>query len=96
LRWKTAVPGRAWPRPAVNDRFVVAGISGTGPYPGFRAGALVALDRKTGAIRWMHIEPPSQVVDARQYWGYVAAPLIAGKMVYAADLSGRVSAFRLE
>jgi outer membrane protein assembly factor BamB len=97
LRWKTAVPGRAWPRTAVNDRWVVAGVSGTGAYPGYRAGALVALDRNSGAIRWMHIELPSQaVVDGRQYWGYVAAPLIAGKMVYAADLSGRVSAFRLE
>jgi outer membrane protein assembly factor BamB len=97
LRWKTAVPGWAWPRTAVNERFVVAGVSGSGAYPGFRAGALVALDRANGAVRWMHIEPPSQaVVDARQYWGYVAAPLIAGKLVFAADLTGRVSAFRLE
>jgi outer membrane protein assembly factor BamB len=97
LRWKTAVPGWAWPRTAVNDRFVVAGVSGSGAYPGFRAGALVALDRASGVVRWMHIEPPSQdVIDARQYWGYVAAPLIAGKTVYAADLMGRVSAFKLE
>jgi outer membrane protein assembly factor BamB len=97
LRWKTAVPGWAWPRTAVNERFVVVGTSGSGAYPGFRAGALVALDRATGAIRWMHVEPPSQaVIDAKKYWGYVAAPLIAGKTVYAADLSGRVDAFRLE
>jgi outer membrane protein assembly factor BamB len=97
LRWKTAVPGWAWPRPAVNDQFVVAGTSGSGAYPGFRAGALAALDRATGAVRWMHIEPPSQaVIDARQYWGYVAAPLIAGKTVYAADLAGRVGAFKLD
>lgn len=97
LRWKTAVPGWAWPRTAVNDGFVVAGVSGSGAYPGFRAGALVALDRRSGAVRWMHMEPPSQaVVDAREYWGYVAAPLIAGKVVYAADLTGRVSAFGLE
>jgi len=97
LRWKTAVPGWAWPRTAVNDRLVIAAVSGAGAYPGFRAGALVALDRATGAVRWMHIEPPSQaVVDSKQYWGYVAAPLIAGKTVYAADLTGRVSAFKLE
>ncbi|HEX6397039.1 MAG TPA: PQQ-binding-like beta-propeller repeat protein, partial [Steroidobacteraceae bacterium] len=97
LRWRTAVPGWAWPRPAVDERFVVAGVSGSGAYPGFRAGALVALDRASGAVRWMHIEPPTQaVIDARQYWGYVAAPLIAGKIVYAADLTGRVSAFKLE
>jgi outer membrane protein assembly factor BamB len=97
LLWKTAVPGWAWPRTAVNERYVVAGTSGSGAYPGFRAGALVALDRATGAVRWMHIDPPSQaIVDARQYWGYVAAPLIAGQTVYAADLTGRVSAFRLD
>lgn len=97
LRWKTTVPGWAWPRTAVDERYVVAGVSGSGAYPGFRAGALVALDRATGAVRWMHLEPPSQaVVDSKQYWGYVAAPLIAGKTVYAADLAGRVSAFELE
>jgi len=97
LRWKTAVPGWAWPRTAVNERFVVAGVSGSGAYPGFRAGALVALDRASGAVRWMHIEPPSQAAgESKQYWGYVSAPLIAGKTVYAADLAGRVSAFKLE
>jgi outer membrane protein assembly factor BamB len=97
LRWKTAVPGWAWPRPAVNDRFVIAGVSGSGAYPGFRAGALVALDRKSGAIRWMHIEPSTQaLVDSKEYWGYVAAPLIVDNTVYAADLTGRVSAFKLE
>jgi outer membrane protein assembly factor BamB len=97
LRWKTAVPGWAWSRTAVNDRFVIEGTAGSGAYPGFRAGALVALDRGTGAMRWMELEPPSQaVVDARDYWGYVAAPLIEGQVVYAADLSGRVSAFKLE
>jgi outer membrane protein assembly factor BamB len=97
LRWKTAVPGWAWPRTAVNDRFVVAAVSGNGAYPGFRAGALVALDRASGAVRWMNIEPPSPaVIDSKQSWGYVAAPLIAGKVAYAADLTGRVSAFKLE
>jgi outer membrane protein assembly factor BamB len=97
LRWKTAVPGWAWARTPVNDDIVVAGTAGSGAYPGFRSGALVALDRKTGAIRWLHVEPPSQaVIDAKQYWGYVAAPLIAGKVVYAADLAGRVQAFALD
>jgi outer membrane protein assembly factor BamB len=97
LRWKTAVPGWAWPRTAVNERFVVAGTSGSGAYPGFRAGALVALDRVSGAVRWVQLEPPSKaVIDARQYWGYVAAPLIAGHTVYAADLTGRVGAFKLD
>jgi outer membrane protein assembly factor BamB len=97
LRWKTDVPGWAWPRPAVSDRLVIAAVSGSGAYPGFRAGARVALDRASGAIRWMHLEPPSQrVIDAGQSWGYAAAPVISGATVYAADLTGKVSAFELE
>jgi outer membrane protein assembly factor BamB len=94
LRWKTAVPGFAWARTAVNDDLVVAATSGTGAYPGFRSGSLVALDRKTGAIRWVHIDPPSQaVVSAQRDWGFAASPVIVGDVVYAADLDGRVHAF---
>jgi outer membrane protein assembly factor BamB len=96
LRWKTAVPGWAWGRPAVNDDFVVAGTAGAGEYPGFRAGSLVALDRRSGAIRWLYLEPPTKsVADSNKGWGFAASPVIVGNVVYAADLSGRVSAFTL-
>jgi outer membrane protein assembly factor BamB len=97
LRWKTAVPGFAWARTAVNDRLVVAGTSGAGAYPGFRAGSLVALDRRSGAIRWIYIEPPSPAaVAANADWGFAASPLIVGNVVYAADLAGQVHAFTVE
>ena len=33
--------------------------SGLGAYPGARAGSLVGIDRASGAIRWMYLEPPS-------------------------------------
>jgi len=96
LRWKTAVPGYAWSRTAVSPRRVVAGTVGDRAYPGARAGALVALDRAGGTIRWIYLDPPSpETVSARKSWGFGAAPVIDRDVVYAADLNGRVSAFDL-
>jgi outer membrane protein assembly factor BamB len=96
LRWKSAVPGYSWQRTAVNDEVVVAGTVGAGAFPGPRAGSLVALDRTRGAIRWIHLDPPSkQVVDAKKSWGFGASPVIADGVVYAADLGGRVFAIEL-
>ncbi len=93
LRWKTAVPGWSWQRTAVNDDLVIAGTAGAGAYPGSRAGSLVALDRATGSIRWIHLDPPSEeIVKAKKGWGFGASPVIAGGVIYAADLNGRVYA----
>ncbi len=93
-RWKSAVPGFAWQRPAVNEELVIAGTAGQGAYPGSRAGSLVALDRASGAIRWIHLDPPSEErAQAREPWGFGAAPVMADGVVYAADLDGKVFAF---
>jgi outer membrane protein assembly factor BamB len=97
LRWKTAVPGYSWQRTAVDWKWVVAGTVGAGAFPGPRAGSLVALDRTTGAIKWIHLEPPSEeAAKAGKSWGFGASPVIADGVVYAADLDGRVYAFELE
>jgi len=97
LRFKTAVPGFSWQRVAVNDEFLIAGTVGQGPYPGSRAGSFVALDRKTGAIRWMYLDPPSeQVAKAGTNWGFGASPVIGEGVVYAADLNGKVFAFAVD
>ncbi|HEY4366936.1 MAG TPA: PQQ-binding-like beta-propeller repeat protein [Steroidobacteraceae bacterium] len=94
LRWKTTVPGWAWARTAIDDNTVVAGTVGYGTFPGVRSGSLVAMDRSSGAIRWLHVNPPSQdVLDKKQEWGFAAGPLIADGIVYAADLTGRIYAF---
>jgi outer membrane protein assembly factor BamB len=97
LRWKTAVPGYAWSRPAVGEEFVVAGTVGDRAFPGPRAGSLVAMDRATGEIRWIYLDPPSEeTVKARQNWGFAASPVEAAGVVYAADLQGRVYAIDLD
>jgi len=93
-RWKTTVPGYAWARTAVTDRSVIAGTVGVGKFPGPRAGALVAIDRESGVMRWAYLDPPdAKTVEPGYEWGFAAGPVVVGDTVYAADLSGRVLAF---
>lgn len=97
LRWKAPVPGWAWPRTAVSDQLVVATTVGQGAYPGIRAGSVVAIDRASGTIRWMYLDPPSADTLAKKAeWGFGAAPAMADGVVYAADLQGRVHALECE
>ncbi len=92
-RWKTPVPGWAWARPTVDERIVVAATVGQGPHPGVREGALVGIDRDTGRIRWVHLNPPSQdTVEKKREWGFASSPVLAGGIIYAADLDGAVYA----
>jgi outer membrane protein assembly factor BamB len=80
----------------VSEDLVIAGTVGAGAFPGPRAGSLVALDRASGAVRWVYLDPPSgQVVKDRQSWGFGASPVIADGVVYAADLGGKVYAIEL-
>ena len=92
-RWKARVPGWAWARTAVDDRLVVAGTVGYGAWPGGRSGSLVGIDRQSGALRWMHVDPPTpEQVAQKAEWGFAAGPVLVGGTVYAADLDGRVFA----
>jgi outer membrane protein assembly factor BamB len=92
-RWKAEVPGWAWPRTAVGEKLVVAATVGLGPYPGARAGSLVGIDRASGAIRWLYLEPPNATtLEKKAEWGFAAAPALGDDVVYAADLQGRVHA----
>ena len=92
-RWKARVPGWAWARTAVDDRLVVAGTVGYGAWPGVRSGSLVGIDRQSGALRWMHVDPPTpEQVAQKTEWGFAAGPVLVGGTVYAADLGGRVFA----
>jgi glucose dehydrogenase len=95
-RWKSAVPGYPWQRVVVTDDLVISGTLGKGAYPASRNGSLFALDRNTGEIRWMHLQPPEEdTVKAGKNWGFASSPVLGPGVVYAADFNGRVSAFSL-
>jgi outer membrane protein assembly factor BamB len=96
LRWKSAVPGYSWQRVAVDGDLLITGTLGKGAYPSSRNGSLLALDRDTGAIRWLYLDPPSAAtVKAGDNWGFAASPVIGAGVVHAADFSGRVFAFAI-
>lgn len=59
-----------------------------------RSGSLVAIDRATGAIRWLYLEPPGKdIAEKKKSGGFAASAVIADGVVYAVDLNGRVYAF---
>jgi outer membrane protein assembly factor BamB len=95
-KWETHVPGWAWARTAINDRWVVAATVGQRAYPGSRAGSLAIIDRQTGELSWLLLNPPTQaMVDAKQEWGFGASPAVGDGLVFAADLNGRVYALQI-
>lgn len=91
LRWVFDAQGVAWPRPAVTEAAVFAGTFGTAGYWADHRAAFYAVDRQTGKPIWrLPQERPSEAT----IWGFAAAPAVHGSLVFAADLSGRVYAFR--
>lgn len=91
-RWESRVPGWTWAKPAVGKSTIYASVAGTAtPYVGPRAGGFAAIDRATGRLRWLL---PSDKPDKAPLYGFASAPVVVDGMVYAADLKGRVLAFR--
>jgi outer membrane protein assembly factor BamB len=87
--WRTPVPGWAWARVAVDVNAIYAGTVGGVPYIGRREGALVALERGNGALRWMFTPEHSE----HTLFGFASAPVVYGGRLFAADLAGTVYAF---
>lgn len=88
--WETRVPGWSWARPSVTATSVFEGTVGTTDYIGGRTGTFLAVERATGEIRWLYEE---EEPEAGQY-GFAASSVATDELVYAADLAGRVFAFR--
>jgi outer membrane protein assembly factor BamB len=88
--WETRVPGWSWARPSVTATGVFEGTVGTTNYIGGRTGTFFAADRSTGEIRWLYEEAPP---EEGQY-GFAASSVATDELVYAADLGGRIYAFR--
>ncbi len=89
LLWRTPLGGWCWAQPAVSKDRVYAGASGNPGGVGPRRGAFAALDRKSGEVIWMY-----EVESTGKDWGFPASAVVAGDLVYAADVQGRVYAFR--
>jgi outer membrane protein assembly factor BamB len=91
-RWQSRVPGWSWPRPAIGNRAIYAGVIGTTEaYVGVRKGGLAALDRRTGRLKWIFSSSPP--AESGSWYGFAASPLARRGMVFAADLRGDVYAF---
>ena len=87
--WQSAMPGWTWPRVAPGARAIYAANVGSDVNFAPRAGALAALDRRSGRLLWLfRTDHPAA---HNQYHGFAAAPAIAGGRLFAADLEGRVS-----
>jgi len=88
-RWTTDVYGWSWGQPAVTNTTVYAGTSGQVGYPVPHQGALVALDRQSGAVRWHHViaTPESGA------FGIPGSPAVGLGLVFAGGLDGTLYAF---
>ena len=88
--WASRLPGWSWARPALTAGSLYAAVAGTRSYIGPRDGALAAIDRGTGALRWL-FRPEFSTADA--VFGFASSPVTDGGRVYAADLKGTIYAF---
>ena len=88
--WSSYVPGWSWARVAVGVNHIYAATVGSTSYLAPRGAALAALDRRTGALRWLYRMPPP---GGPAPYGFAAAPAIGGGRLFAADLAGNVYAF---
>lgn len=93
LIWQRRVPGWAWARPVLVGNRVITTTASHGSYRPRSMGAVLAIDRASGEIEWLE---PGVHAGEKLEWGFGSAPVADEHKVYAADLSGRVYALRLE
>lgn len=92
--WTTTVGGMTWGTPAVTARTVYAGtVAQLGALVTHRSG-IIALDRRTGAIRWRFEQgtPTEQLPFA----GTPGSIAVAGDRIIAAGFDGIMRAFAVE
>jgi outer membrane protein assembly factor BamB len=91
VRWATDVRGLAWGTPLVTVGTVFIGtvaqnIPGTAIV---HTGGIMALDRRTGAVKWRHLAAPAAV---NAFGGYAGSLALAGDFVIAAGFDGTLIA----
>lgn len=90
--WSTDVRGIAWGWPLVTADTVFIGTVAQN-VPGtliHHTGGLMALDRKTGAVKWQHLSP---VPPENSFGGYAGSLVLAGDKLIAIGYDGVLIAF---
>jgi outer membrane protein assembly factor BamB len=92
--WEVDAGGNAWGRPSVTATTVYEGVTGVTHYIAPHRGSMLALDRKTGAVRWRYpiAEPQSDSKTMASY-GFAGAVALGNGLVFAGGLDGRLYAF---
>jgi hypothetical protein len=91
VKWATDVHGMTWGTPALDQHAVYAATASQN-YPGtviHHEGGIVALDRKTGAVKWRYAAPePAE----NALGGYAGSLALADGRLFAAGLDGTLIA----
>jgi outer membrane protein assembly factor BamB len=85
--WEARLEGWAWPTPAISNKYLYTGSSGTIGYAENMHGRFYAVNRLNGEIEWQVSIPDNPDVFA---YGFVASPVVWNNWVFFADLDGKV------
>lgn len=91
--WATDVLGMAWGNPLIVGETLYIGTAAQAGTIIHHAGGLVALDRRTGKIKWRRAVPPP---PGAAIWGYAGSLITGDHKLIAAGLDGRLIALPLE
>ena len=90
VAWSTDVHGMSWGTPLVTRDTVYAGTAGQRDALIRHQGALVALDRSSGAVRW---SIPVHPAPGAPIFGYAGSPAESGSAIIAAAVDGMIAAY---
>lgn len=89
-RWSTPVNGMTWGTPAVTEDSVFAGVTCQRGALIAHEGGIVALDRRTGAIKWRH--PMTFPSEQMPFGGIAGSIALDGDRLIAAGFDGQLIA----
>ena len=89
-RWATDVRGITWGTPVVTDDTVFAGTSAQNPAALHHEGGLVALDRRTGTVKWRQFIPLPATAERA---GYIGSLVLADGKIIGAGFDGTLTAY---
>ncbi len=90
IHWATDVRGITWGAPVVTDDTVFAGTSAQNPAAIHHEGGLVALDRRTGAVKWREFVPLPATAERA---GYIGSLVLADGKIIGARFDGTLVAY---